>query len=366
MPVPEDHALSSFSQWQQQHQQHPGFLPSYDNHHAFLHPSHDHLSSGALIHASPMAHDHQAKPFLPDRQNGNNNSNMGSTFPTAPAALSANAAVGVGAKKVSKRRSRAINKPPITVLSADTTTFRDMVQKLTGIPASPSLQNNSFHLWNSPPAGFASFLKPHLTRPSQSNIQGLPTLDTSSAFLLLNGAGSALNQTSRMLPSENFPQGFPSLNPFLHSSHPDSAAGASFNADSLISEQLALNRAQLASGTNIDLKSLFANHLDHLKQDKPDQNSSTAPSLGDPTERIFTERLREILANSPMDNMAMQSTQGTESSLSGKQTRNLDNLLAGNNKLDMEFPGRTQHALDSWLSCDGIHATPKMELAHSA
>lgn len=292
-------------------------------------------------------------------------------------ALSVQAAVGAVSTKVSKRRSRAINKPPITVLSADTSNFRDMVQKLTGIPTSPSLQRNRYQLWSTPSG--VSVLKPHPTRPSQS-IHNLPTLDTSSAFFLLDGDPS-LSQASRLLQDENFLQSSLTL-PFVQSSRPLNNA---LFPDNFASE-LAMNRvasqlqqAAFASGAPIDLKSLFTNHLNDLSRqgDPTDQNNST-PVYWDPShssesdrtrERLFVERLQERLGavSNPIDGTSNVTQAMAElEHFNRRSTTSLESMLMGNDRLDLDFPGKTLHTVDSWLSCDGIHAQPKMELAHSA
>ncbi|KAH7424917.1 hypothetical protein KP509_11G031500 [Ceratopteris richardii] len=97
----------------------------------------------------------------------------GATLAEVPSIpLSSQAAAGVAGTKISKKRSRSNKKPPITVLSADVSSFRQMVQQLTGIPTSHALP----HRWG---GSDTPLLKP---QPTRANPVGLPTLDTSSVF----------------------------------------------------------------------------------------------------------------------------------------------------------------------------------------
>ncbi|MCO5606333.1 hypothetical protein L7F22_060521 [Adiantum nelumboides] len=92
----------------------------------------------------------------------------------ASTALSSQASQGAGSNKISKRRSRAGNRNPITVLSADVSNFRAMVQQLTGIPSIPYTQ--SF--------GNSALFKPHPSKLQYTNTDYmLPTLDTSASLL---------------------------------------------------------------------------------------------------------------------------------------------------------------------------------------
>lgn len=101
--------------------------------------------------------------------------------------------------KVSKRRSRAANKTPITFLNADPANFRAMVQQVTGVPINP----NATRLWSSSTAGVGmpGLVRPEPKRASSSTaavtatasaaIQGLPTLDTSAIFIAACGGAPA-------------------------------------------------------------------------------------------------------------------------------------------------------------------------------
>ncbi|MCO5597188.1 hypothetical protein L7F22_051264 [Adiantum nelumboides] len=110
---------------------------------------------------------------------------------SSPHFLSSQASAGSASARVSKRKSRAVAKPPIRVLSADRETFRDLVQKLTGIPTSP-LSLQAGRLWNISPS--TALFRPLPARPRGYEIsanvgntgflhQSMPTLDTSSAYL---------------------------------------------------------------------------------------------------------------------------------------------------------------------------------------
>ena len=95
----------------------------------------------------------------------------------------------LGSGKITKRRSRAANKKaPIAMHSTDASNFRDMVQKLTGIP----LSNTSVQHYN----GSMPFFKPNpnripMTSNGGNNLHQLPTLDTSVSFLgSINGPPS--------------------------------------------------------------------------------------------------------------------------------------------------------------------------------
>ncbi|GLJ50680.1 hypothetical protein SUGI_1079680 [Cryptomeria japonica] len=101
--------------------------------------------------------------------------------------------------KVSKRRSRAANKTPITFLNADPANFRAMVQQVTGVPINP----NATRLWSPSTAGVGmpGLVRPEPKRASSSAaavtatasaaIQGLPTLDTSAIFIAACGGAPA-------------------------------------------------------------------------------------------------------------------------------------------------------------------------------
>ncbi|KAI5073966.1 hypothetical protein GOP47_0011979 [Adiantum capillus-veneris] len=119
-----------------------------------------------------------------------------SSFSSPSHLLSSPASLGASSVKVSKRKSRAVSKPPIRVLSADRETFRDMVQKLTGIPTSP-IPLHAGRLWNTASSNPSTVLfRPLPGRPggyfprelatngtAGFSHQSMPTLDTSSAYL---------------------------------------------------------------------------------------------------------------------------------------------------------------------------------------
>lgn len=77
--------------------------------------------------------------------------------------------------KITKRKSRASKRSPTTFIAADPANFRQMVQQVTGIQFGEAQMP------------VTSVLKPEPHRPG-NRIQsfGLPTLDTSSAFLVDN------------------------------------------------------------------------------------------------------------------------------------------------------------------------------------
>eukprot|EP00249_Psilotum_nudum_P017925 c26553_g1_i1 orf=411-1979(-) len=296
-------------------------------------------------------------------------------------ALSAQASVRAGTTKVSKRRSRASSKPPITVLSADTSNFRAMVQKLTGIPTSPPMQPRRYHFWDTPTA--SSILKPHATRPTQS-IPGLPTLDT-SAFFLLDGA-STLNQNAARLQRDSLLQGFPQVR--------DNSVNGSLEGYLGLNHGGQLNPYNSLSVSNADMKTLFPSLSDTFKH--PNDPCVSLPMLSDPSEggsftalddrmreKCFVESLlvpsvRERLSNQLHGrgecsveqsncntdlNHAMSGGKSDTQQFILRQTANLESFLMGNDNFD--YPTRTAHGVDTWLSCDGLHA-PITELAHGA
>lgn len=219
-----------------------------------------------------------------------NSTSRGARSSPTTTALTAQGALGAASAKVSKRRSRATSKSPITVLSADTTNFRAMVQKLTGIPTSPSMQRNGFQFLSNPSM---SVLKPCPSRPPHS-IHGLPTLDT-SAFLLLDGANSHSQSQNILHSFANYP--------LLQSARPLSDSS---NLDANLVAKLGLNRPHLnpnslsASATS-DLKSFlpsFVGNATNLAASR-----ASLPSLWDPAEsdkfkgKCFTDRLKDNAYN---------------------------------------------------------------------
>ncbi|XP_002979646.2 uncharacterized protein LOC9635173 [Selaginella moellendorffii] len=119
-------------------------------------------------------------------------------------------ALGTGSGKVTKKRARASRKPPTTVLEADSSNFRAMVQQLTGIPSVPFL-SSSMHQRNGlefldlgrPPTATRSILG--FAGPHHQALQGLPPLDPSA---LLPAFGSRAH-------SEATAAGFGSSSPYF-------------------------------------------------------------------------------------------------------------------------------------------------------
>lgn len=255
----------------------------------------------------------------------------------SPQPLSSQASMGCSTTKVSKRRSRAVSKPPIRVLSADRSNFRDMVQKLTGIPTSPAMQGNRFQqLWGNNPS---AIFKPMATRPSSQNEaaaaaaahQGLPTLDTSSAYLLLNGSSQNSFMNNQISSNNNLA--------FLQSLQSPQAHMMGGGGGAFYSELGSYNPRSNGGG-GLDLKSLFASQYDVSKG--MSMYNEGVGEEGSPKMPADMESLHRI-----------------------RQASDLESLFMANEKLDDFFP-RMLHNVDSWLS-DAIHTpTPKLELAHSA
>eukprot|EP00249_Psilotum_nudum_P016335 c25772_g1_i1 orf=282-1967(+) len=297
--------------------------------------------------------------------------------------------------KITKRRSRASSKAPITVLSADTTNFRAMVQKLTGIPA-PLMQQSSIHWWGSPSS--ISVLKPQPTRPTQ-HIQGLSTLDT-SAYLLFDGA-SALNQDPRLFAGDFVEHGFSGLS-FLPTSQVDTFLHGCTGGEHSLNVAKEPNFFSCPTAVNSDVGALLPNLLNPFEHKVLNQQSSSSsqPMPWDSTEHntvregflndilrkeYCPERVRDVSASIRLgenmnargtalhENASNQSTHqniivGDKSDLDIRQVAALESLLMANERMDFDLPGKGLHAVDSWLSCDGTlvnHAT-KLELAHTA
>lgn len=304
-----------------------------------------------------------------------------SPWPTriaAAMALSAPASVGAGFSKVSKRRSRASNKAPITVLSADTSNFRAMVQKLTGIPATSSPRASAssmqgrpeFQFWDS---SAISILKPQPTRPSshQSFHGGsLPTLDTSAPFLLRGDrSSSAFPLPARLLPSDNLLQAtFPSL-PFLQASQQKSDSSFSAGEIGLNGSSASTQRSFTNASSASDLKSLLQSNLG--------SSSASLPSLWDPAEggklgeKCFSANsLRNNWCNDRSgENSRMQALYmpggGELDQFNMRQVSSIESFLMEDDRQTMNPSSRPYNSVDSWLSYDGVHGS-KIELARNA
>uniref|UniRef100_A0A5B6YS58 VQ domain-containing protein n=1 Tax=Davidia involucrata TaxID=16924 RepID=A0A5B6YS58_DAVIN len=106
--------------------------------------------------------------------------------------------------KNSKKRTRASRRAPTTVLTTDTSNFRQMVQEFTGIPAAPfsaSPYSRRLDLFGSGSAMRSGHLEPlYPLRPSVQKAQPSPPFVSSSSF---NIASTSLNSNNYQLPSSD-------------------------------------------------------------------------------------------------------------------------------------------------------------------
>lgn len=265
---------------------------------------------------------------------------------TASIALSSQASVGAGGAKVGKRRSRANKKAPIAVLSADASTFRAMVQQLTGIPTSPSIQHYGSNIWGS--QGGAPLLKPHPTRAPYNATLNLPTLDTSACFL-------GPRPTSIKGPLQEFS--------FLQGSHQPSSGpslGANFSAELGFSQGRGTNNNMLQGNLSHDFKSFLSHQANPINYN----TSASLPSLWDPIDsgklRGNYPTYKEDLKQACSQGMMREADQFTVR----QAPTPLENFILGEDLHAKSSYG----SVDSWFSFDGTLSShsPKMEIARMA
>jgi hypothetical protein len=102
-----------------------------------------------------------------------------------------------------KKRTRASRRAPTTVLTTDTTNFRQMVQEFTGIPAAPfsgTTYSRRLDLFGSGPSmrsGDNNTLGPlYPLRPSPQKVQAQVQIQPSSSFLSPNNSVNNITSTS--------------------------------------------------------------------------------------------------------------------------------------------------------------------------
>lgn len=327
------------------------------------------IATESFVNQQHQTHTNLSNPRLQDSQNGlsgnaisshiasykqeeapNLASNSLFASKTASIALSSQASVGAGGAKVGKRRSRANKKAPIAVLSADTSNFRAMVQQLTGIPTSPSIQHYGSNIWGS--QGGAPLLKPHPTRPPFNGTLNLPTLDTSACFL-----------GPRPTPIKGPLQEFS----FLQRSHQPSSGpslGANFATELGFSQGRGTNY-MLQGNLSHDFKSFLSNHQANPINYNTSSSSVSLPSLWD--HPIDSGKLRGNYPTYKEDHKqaCSQGMMREADQFTVRQAPTaLDNLILGEDLHSKSSYG----SVDSWFSFDGTLSShsPKMEIARMA
>lgn len=271
---------------------------------------------GLLAHSNPQHQDSQAGLFTrsvapPEASHIYSDSSLSSK--AASIALSSQGSAGAGGSRVNKKRSRASNKTPIAVLSADSSNFRAMVQQLTGIPSIQSYPHSGIPL-----------LKPQPSRHPYTGTSNLPTLDTSACFLgpKYMKEGLSFGQKTHQLSSN-------SAAPFSGVDH---------------------TRVQ---GRNVE-NNMLQSHLPRVNNEQANaisySLSSSSPSL-----RSVWNSADNLKASGNLSSVY----EGEQISVRQVDSLPMEEHLASKSSFN---------AVDSWLSYDGalVNHAPSMELARMA